>query len=292
MRRLARAAVVLSVGAALTACGNISTTGTSTTLRSSGGDTTAAPACSYNSIQSELYTKGQLTIATDNPVYTPWFVNNKPSNGLGYESATAYAIAAALGFTKSQVHWVYEPFNSSYAPGPKKFDFDINEISITPQRAQEVSFSIGYYNDTQALVVLKNGPIYKDHSPAALKHYVYGDQIGTTSLAFINDEIKPTTTIKPYNNLNDVGSALDTNQIQAFVTDTPTAQYMATTIKGAVVVGQFPPSGEQFGLLFAKGNPLVTCVDKAIHTITANGQLASFNKKYLQIYNVIPTIKP
>jgi polar amino acid transport system substrate-binding protein len=291
MRRVLGVAAIACVAVAAAACGSVNVSSTSTTKAPSGGSTTTA-SCTNSSIQSELYTKGQLTIATDNPVYTPWFFSNRPKDGLGYESATAYAIAKVLGFTRAQVHWVYEPFNDSYAPGPKHFDFDIDEISITPQRAEEVTFSIGYYNDLQALVVLKSGPILKDHSPSALSRYQYGDQIGTTSLAFIDSAIKPTTTTRAYGNLNDVQSALTAHQIQALVTDTPTAQYMATQIPGAAVVGQFPSSGQPFGLLFQKGNPLVTCVNKAIQTITTDGQLAQFNKKYLEIYNTIPDIQP
>ncbi len=249
--------------------------------------------CTNAAVQQYLYHKGELTIATDNPVYTPWFYANRPENGLGYEAAVAYEVAKILGFSKSEVHWTYEPFDDSYAPGPKKFDFDIDEISITPQRAQEVTFSIGYYDDTQALVVLKNGPVVKNHSPAALKTYQYGDQIGTTSLAYIEKYIQPTHQPREYSTLNDVKEALVTNQIQAFVTDTPTAQYIASSeVPGGDAVGHFPSNGEEFGLLFPKGDKLVTCVDKGLSHLQAEGAFTRLATKYLQAYLDIPTIKP
>jgi polar amino acid transport system substrate-binding protein len=242
---------------------------------------------------SELYAKGMLTVATDKPVYPPWFVNNTPTNGQGYESAVAYAIAAQLGFAKSKVTWAYEPFDNSYAPGPKKFDFDINEISYSATRAQVVTFSNSYYPVQQALVALKNSPIATKHTPAELKTYVYGDQVGTTSLAFINSQIQPTQTPKVFESLNDVKQALQDKQIAALVTDTPTAQYISSSeISGSVMVAQFPSTGEHYGLLFAKGNPLVTCVNKALATLTSNGTLARLQAKYLQIYTSVPTIKP
>src|SRR6202042_2823233 len=160
-------------------------------------------------------------------------------------------------------------FNDSYAPGPKKFDFDINEISVTPQRAQAVTFSISYYADQQALVALKGTPIVSQPTPADLKGYVYGHQVGTTSLSFINSAIQPTATPKVYETLNDVKQALQTHQIAALVTDTPTAQYISSQqIPNSVMVAQFPSSGEHYGLLFRKGNPLVTCVNKALTTLT------------------------
>jgi polar amino acid transport system substrate-binding protein len=234
-----------------------------------------------------------LTVATDKPVYPPWFVNNKPTNGQGYESAVAYAVAAQLGFPKSQVTWAYEPFNSSYAPGPKKFDFDINEISYSAQRAQAATFSDSYYDVQQALVALKNSPIVTKHSPADLKTYVFGDQVGTTSLQFINSQIQPTQTPKVFETLNDVKQALQTKQIAALVTDTPTAQFISSSeIPGTKMVAQFPSTGEHYGLLFSKGNPLVNCVNQALATLKSNGTLQSLQNQYLQVYLSVPTIQP
>jgi len=136
--------------------------------------------------------KGKLTVATDTPAYTPWFVNNTPSNGKGYESGVAYAIAKELGVKKSNVVWVHEPFNASFEPGNKHFDFDINEISYTSARAQVVTFSNSYYDVQQSIIALKDSKIVKDHTPAILRTYQYGDQIGTTGLAYIDQVLKPT----------------------------------------------------------------------------------------------------
>jgi polar amino acid transport system substrate-binding protein len=285
----------LAAGAGLSACASSTATSTAATGTASAAatGTASAAACSYSAIQGELYTKGTLTVATDQPAYPPWFENNQPSNGKGYESAVAYAVAAQLGFARSQVKWAYEPFNDSYAPGPKKFDFDINEISYTAQRAQVVTFSNSYYAVQQALVAYRNSPIVTRHTPAELKTYVYGDQIGTTSLSFINSEIQPTQTPRVYETLNDVKEALQDKQIAAFVTDTPTAQYISSSeIPGTIMVAQFPSTGEHYGLLFAKGNPLVGCVNKALATLTANGTLAHLEAEYLRIYTSVPTIKP
>jgi len=304
MRQMTVAAMaaiaVLAASAGLAGCASESSSssaasGTSSSAASGTSSSASATAasCSNSAIQSQLYAKGMLTVATDKPVYPPWFVNNKPTNGQGYESAVAYAVAAQLGFKPSQVTWAYEPFNSSYAPGPKKFDFDINEISYSAARAQAVTFSDSYYDVQQALVALKSSPIVTKHSPADLKTYVYGDQVGTTSLQFINSQIQPTQTPKVFETLNDVKQALQTKQIAALVTDTPTAQFISSSeIPGSVMVAQFPSTGEHYGLLFAKGNPLVTCVNKALATLKSNGTLAQLRTKYLKIYTSVPTIKP
>jgi polar amino acid transport system substrate-binding protein len=283
--------MITAVGAALVT--GLAACGSSGSTASSGSASTSGASCTNSGLQKDLYAKGTLTVATDKPAYPPWFSSNDPANGKGYESAVAYAVAAQLGFKKSQVKWAYEPFNDSYAPGPKKFDFDVNEISVTPARAQAVTFSASYYNVQQALVALKGTPIVTKHAPADLKKYVLGDQVGTTSLAFINSQIQPTQTPKVYETLNDVKQGLQTHQIAALVADTPTAQFISSSeIKNSLMVGRFPSTGEHFGLLFHKGNPLVGCVDKALSTLNRNGTLASLEKKYLQVYLSVPTIKP
>jgi polar amino acid transport system substrate-binding protein len=240
-----------------------------------------------------LQTAGQLTIATDSPAYDPWFSNNTPSNGKGYESAVAYAIATQLGFSNSQVTWIVEPFDSSYAPGPKKFDFDINEVSVTSDRELAVSFSKSYFDVNQAVVALKSNPIVNAHNPSDLANYKYGDQVGTTSLAYIESQIKPTKTPAVYNTLDDAVSALKVKQIDAIVIDTPTAQYMASQqVPNGIVVGQFPTTGEHYGLLFAKDNPLVACVNQAIDKLNSAGTIKNLQTQYLSDYISIPAIQP
>ncbi|MGC2484846.1 MAG: ABC transporter substrate-binding protein [Acidimicrobiales bacterium] len=267
-------------------------------LSATAASSNALTACKTK-ILSEEVTKGILTVATDTPAYTPWFVNNKPSNGKGYESAVAYAIAKELGVKKSDVKWVVEPFDSSYLAGPKSFDFDINEISYTAARAKAVTFSVSYYDVNQSIVALKTDAIVKKHSPAELKTYQYGDQIGTTGLAYINDYIKPTKTTRVYSTLDQAVLALQTGQIDALVIDTPTGQYMASAQivnknnkPIATQVGQFPSTGEHYGLLFSKGDPLVGCVNDAINALKANGTLAAIQQKWLGIYTSVPAIKP
>jgi polar amino acid transport system substrate-binding protein len=240
-----------------------------------------------------------LTVATDNPVYTPWFVGNKPANGKGFESALAYAIAKTLGISKANVVWTYEPFDNSYTPGPKKFDFDINEISYTAQRARAVTFSESYYDVTQSIVALKGSVVAKKHTPSDLKTYLYGDQIGTTGLAYIYNKIHPTQQTRVYSTLDTAVAALESGQINAIVVDTPDGQYMASSEvenskkkPDGVQVGQFPSTGEHYGLLFKKGNPLVGCINVALNTLKSNGTLASLTTKWLNIYTSVPTIEP
>ncbi len=238
-----------------------------------------------------LFQAGQLTIATDSPAYNPWFRHNDPSNGQGYESAVAYAVAQGLGFDASAVKWVVQPFGRTYAPGPKSYDFAIEQISITPERAQVVTFSDGYYDDQQALIAIKGTPIASATTLAELKGYKFGAQVGTTSLTFISQNIQATQQPAVYDTTNEAKSALENGQIDGMILDLPTASYTQYSIKNATLVGKFAPAGEQFGMAFDLGNPLVTCVNQALAKLKTEGTLAQLQTKWLASYNEVPLIQ-
>jgi polar amino acid transport system substrate-binding protein len=250
-------------------------------------------AACHKQVRSLTIQSGKLTAATDNPVYAPWFQHNNPSNGLGYESAVTYAIASVLGFTHKNVVWAYEPFSSSYAPGPKHFDFDINEISWTAQRAHAVTFTTSYYNVTQSVVTIKGNAIIHKHTPAQLKTYLFGDQKGTTGLAYIFKYINPSQQPLVFPTLEIAVQRLQEKGYDALVVDTPDGQYMATSqLTNGVQLGQFPSTGEHYSLLLQRGNPLVGCLDAAISHLKKDGVLAALQRKWLKIYTRIPTIQP
>jgi polar amino acid transport system substrate-binding protein len=245
--------------------------------------------------QGKTYKPGVLTVATDSPAYDPWFKHNDPTNGKGYESATAYAVAKQLGFSPSQVTWVKEPFNNSYAPGPKSFDFDINQISITPDRAQKVTFSDGYYTASQALIALKGSPVAQATSIADLKKYKLGAQTGTTSLTAIRNDIQPSQQPLVFQSTNVAKQALLNHQVDAIVADLPTAFYItAVQIPSATIVGQFQQqhgSPEQFGMLFEKNNQLVGCVNQALAAMKSDGTLDAIEKKWLSQTVNVPVLQ-
>jgi polar amino acid transport system substrate-binding protein len=258
----------------------------SSTVTTSPGGSGTADTCAKDDLN--LVTPGTLTVGTDTPAFPPWVLKNDPTSGKGYEAAVAYEVADRLGFSTDEVAWVTVPFNKSYAPGPKDFDFDINQISVTPEREEVVSFSDSYYDVTQALIVNDGTPIASATSVSDLKDYKFGAQIGTTSLQFINEVIQPTQDSQVYETTSDALTALKNGQIDGTVLDLPTASYSAG--KGQSVVGQFESTGEHFGLLFEKDNPLVTCVNTVLDGMRTDGVLDDLETKYLADYLDVPTI--
>ena len=285
MRRAPAILLVVMLSILAAGCGGSSNNASDTTA------TAAAASCDKGSLN--LVHSGQLTVGTDNPAFPPWFGGNEkspwkvsdPYSGQGYESAVAYAVANKLGFARREVKWIVVPFNTSFAPGPKKFDFDVNQISFKPARAGAVDFSASYYNVHQALVVVKGTPIASATSIAALKPYKFGAQLGTTSYDYIVNNIKPEKKPAVFDTNDAAVAALKNKQIDGLVVDLPTAFYISTVqVPNGKILGQFPTAGtpEHFGMVFEKGNSLVRCVNDALTTLRGDGALTSLEAKWLQ----------
>jgi polar amino acid transport system substrate-binding protein len=278
IRLLSVLALALALAAFTVACGDDED--------SSGGaeETTAAVGpeeCTAENL--ETFKEGKLTIATDSPAYPPYFIDDDPSNGQGFESAVAYAIAEKLGFAREDVEWTVVPFNASFAPGPKDFDFDVNQISITPKRAQQVDFSSPYYVANQAVVALKGSEAANATSLADLADIKFGVQIGTTSLDAVEQVIQPSQEPAVYDTSNDVVTALKQEQVDAVVVDVPTAFYLtAVQVPKGTIVGQFSaPGGDEWGALLEKDSPLTDCVSWAIDELRESGELAEIEREWI-----------
>jgi polar amino acid transport system substrate-binding protein len=297
-RRLAISLLPAAIGFLVAGCAASSDGGnpggnTTTGAGTGGATTSAAPSCTPDTMQT--HTAGVLTVATDSPAYPPWFVDDKPSNGKGYESAVAYAVAKQLGYSADQVKWVTAAFNSVIAPTPKNFDFDINQVSISAKRAKAVDFSSGYYDVAQAVVALKSDKYANAASIADLDGAKLGAQQGTTSLDAITNVIKPGKTPAEYPRNELAVQALKNGQIDGLVVDLPTGLYItAAELDNAKIVGQLAESSgqpEQFGLVLDKGSPLTSCVSQAVDALRADGTLERLQQKWLTSAAGAPELK-
>jgi polar amino acid transport system substrate-binding protein len=252
----------------------------------------SADVCPAGALQTK--SAGKLTIGTDNPAYEPWFSDDKPSNGKGFESAVAYQVAQRLGYPAANVTWVSVTFNNAIAPGPKNFDFDINEFSITADRRKAVDFSSPYYLVQQTVITTKGSKIAGATSIADLASAKLGAQVGTTSYQAITDVIKPAAQPQVFNNNDDAKAALTNGTVDGIVVDLPTAFYMtAAELKDGVIVGQLPQVGvpEQFGLVLDQGSPLTGCVSRAVDQLRQDGTLAVLAKTWLAGTGGAPELK-
>lgn len=240
-------------------------------------------------------TEGTLTIATGEPAYSPWVENDAPESGEGFEAAVALAVAEELGYTGESVVWVRTTFDEAIQPGAKSFDFNLQQYSITPERAETISFSDPYYTTNQAIVALEGSPAIGASTTADLVDVKFGAQAGTTSLDFITEVIKPSSEPFVYDDNAGAKAALEAGQIDAIVVDLPTAFYIsAVEIEGSSVVGQFPADAggttDEFGMVFEKDNPLVGCVNAALASLTESGELAGIVQQWLSDKTGAPVI--
>jgi polar amino acid transport system substrate-binding protein len=274
------AAVVIAAALTLSGC-----------AKSDSATSSAAASCAKADLAT--VTSGKLTIATGQPAYYPWIIDDKPETGNGFEGAVAYAVAKQLGFATTDVVWVRTTFDSAVTPGAKNFDFNLQQFSITPDRQKAVDFSTPYYTAPQAIVSFKGSKIDGKTSIADLKGAKLGAAVGTTSLDAISNQIgsKP----QVFNDNAAGVSALKNKQIDGLVVDLPTAFYLSgVEIPHGIIVGQLPSTGtgDQFGLLLSKDSKLTSCVSAAVDAITKDGSLAAITDKWLATDAGAPVLKP
>lgn len=236
---------------------------------------------------------GVLTFGTDQPAYPPWFVDDDPANGKGFESAVAYAVADKLGFGTKDMQWVRVPFNAAIAPGPKTFDANLNEFSITEERKNAVDFSAPYYDVTQAVVTIKSSPAANVTSLDGLRDLRLGAQVGTTSYNAAK-ALNGKAQVSVYNNNDDAKAALTSGQIDALVLDLPTAFQVQSELTDGKIVGQLPSGTdkpEQFGIVLDKGSKLTSCVSGAVDALRGDGTLAKLQQQWLAEAGSAPVLK-
>jgi polar amino acid transport system substrate-binding protein len=273
------AVTAIAAAFTLTACGS--------------SDSSSSAAASCEKADLATVAEGKLTIATGEPAYYPWIIDDKPETGNGFEGAVAYAVAKQLGFDAADVTWVRTTFDSAVTPGEKNFDFNLQQFSITEDRKKAVDFSSPYYTAPQAIVSFKGSKIDGKSSIADLKSAKLGAAVGTTSLDAIESQIgaKP----QVFNDNAAGVSALKNKQIDGLVVDLPTAFYLSgVEVPNGLIVGQLPSTGagDQFGLLLSKGSKLTACVSGAVDAITADGTLATITDKWLATDAGAPVLKP
>jgi polar amino acid transport system substrate-binding protein len=304
MSRLSRAFVATGIVALVAACNGGAASPTLTlepiaTAQPSPADETSSPTadtCAPDVLATK--TPGQLTIGTDNPAFPPywdppaddeqatdpWELGD-PYNGRGFEGAVAWAVTGELGFGDDEVEFIPVPFDSSYAPGEKEFDFYLAQVSYTPERAEQVDMSDGYYFSNQALVANAGTPITEASSIADVADYQLGVQVGTTSLAYIEGQIQPSADPMVYNSNDAAIAALNAEQVDGIVVDLPTAFFItAVQMDDGVVVGQFPSAGDEeeyFSLVLELDSPLTDCVNEAIASLRESGELDDITQEWM-----------
>ena len=258
------------------------------------GLTACAPAENNNAGELQTITAGKLTIGTGLPAYYPWVLEDTPESGEGFESAIAYAVAEQLGFAPEDVVWVRTTFEEAIQPGPKNFDFNLQQYSITEERKAAVDFSSPYYNTAQTVITIAGSAAEGVTDLAGLKGLIIGAQTGTTSLKAIEEIIQPSAGAQVFNSNDDAKAALANGQVDAIVVDLPTAFYLtAVELEGGIILGQLEgaEAGDSFGLVLDKDSPLTAAVTAAVDALRSSGRLAEIEKQWLADYVNAPVLK-
>ena len=243
---------------------------------------------------SGYLTEGTFTVGTGEPAYYPWVIDDAPESGEGFEAAVAYAVAEELGFAEEDVVWVRTTFEQAIAPGPKDFDVNLQQFSITEERAEAVDFSSPYYETTQVVITVEGSPAASAASIADLKPLLIGAQTGTTSLDAIEEVIAPDAGAQVFNTNDDAKLALQSGQVDAIVVDLPTAFYLTgVELDGGVIIGQLPGTegADQFGLVLEKDSPLTDDVTAAVDALREDGTLDALAEEWLGGDDTAPVLE-
>jgi polar amino acid transport system substrate-binding protein len=279
-RSVAVTLVSIAAVAALTSCAQEDST------------PSAAPSTEDACADITTVTDGTLTVGTSDPAFPPYVIDNDPTNGKGFESAVAYAVAEEMGFTDDQVDWTFAGFNKLFAPGEKDYDFALNQISITPEREQAVTFSDPYYEAANAILVLKDSSFADATSLAEFQDAKIGVQVATTALAQVENQIAPTQNVAVFDDTTASTQALKNGEIDALVTDLPTTLYLSAVEVPGVVVGQMPQdeAADTWGLVLQKDNPLVACANQALAALQESGDLDAITTQWMTDYTKAPVL--
>jgi polar amino acid transport system substrate-binding protein len=244
---------------------------------------------------SDYVTDGKLTIGTGEPAYYPWVIDDAPETGDGFEAAVGFAVAAELGFAPEDVVWVRTTFDEAIAPGPKSFDFNLQQFSITPERAANVDFSSPYYETTQVVITTASAGGAEAKTIADLQGLLIGAQTGTTSLKAIESVIKPTAGVQVFNTNDDAKLALESGAVDAIVVDLPTAFYLTgVELTDGLIIGQLPAgsgAGDEFGLVLPQGSKLTAAVTAAVDALRDKGTLKAIATEWLADAASAPLLK-
>ncbi|MBP3892899.1 MAG: amino acid ABC transporter substrate-binding protein [Atopobiaceae bacterium] len=286
-RQMLKLSVATLATAGLAGCGGSSDA-------ASGGTTDAA---ATDDVKQLTFEPGKLTVATGNPAWEPWVMNDDPASGEGFEAAVIYALAEKMGFAKEDVTWVRSEFDEAFAPGEHDWDMNIQQVSINEDRKKAIDFSPAYFRPTQAIIVKKDSKYAGAKSCAELKDAVFAVMMGTTAIDYVKDIIKGGSDegVDIFNNNSDAVAAVDNGQADCLVTDTPQCVYMVESeqLKNGVVMGQIPgtedPDG--LGITLAKDSALTPFVTDAMNALLSDGTIDGLIEKWLASYTTdIPTL--
>ena len=265
-------------------------------------------ACQAANLGDMLKNPGRLTLSTDNPAFPPWWGGDPsvdtdevpwevsyPPSGEGLEGGVAYAMAHALGFADDEIDWLKNTeFTLAFQPGPKDFDVHLAQVTVRPDRAENVDFSEPYFDLSQALVAVEGNDITSVTSIEEVKGFDLGVAVGTTALQYVEEQIQPDSEPQVFNNNADAVQALQNGQIDGLIVDIGSSFYVSgVQVDGGVIVGQFPTSeqDERVAFVLEKDSPLTACISEAVLAIKESGELQEIYDALITDAEGVPVIE-
>jgi polar amino acid transport system substrate-binding protein len=252
-----------------------------------------------------LYAGTYLTVGTGDPAVSPWWEGgttkehpewkpNDPYLGRGYEGALTSELGDRLNIPDEHIRFVPTEPEEALAPGPKPFDFAIDQLPSAAARSDDVDLSDGYYDVVPALLSVQGSRVSSARSLGDLTDATLG-AMGTSGLRYVRERIRPSGSSIVYDDVFAAVRGLQDGDVDGVVVDLPTARLLAAELgRATTLIRTLPVVGAQdhFAMAFEEGSPFVECVNLALDEIAADGTLDRIRRRWLgsQPQPTIPSI--
>jgi polar amino acid transport system substrate-binding protein len=214
-------------------------------------------------------------IATD-ATWAPFeSVNEQTKQVEGFDIDLMNAIASKEGLEIEFKNVAFDPLLAGMAQGT--YDAAISSITITPDRAAQMSFSDPYFNAGQVVVVKKDNTTITSKDNLSGKKV--GAQLGTTGAIEVG-KISGAD-LKTYDDIGLAYLDLMNGQIDAVVADNPVALlYVSQNSAKLKTVGTTFTS-EFYGIAVNKNKPeLLTKINAGLAAVKAEGLIDQLTTKW------------
>lgn len=272
-----RLQAMVAVGAvavlALSACGSADTGGNAAGKGGNFGQCEVSG--EVGSVSLTPITADTLTVQTNLPSPGWWQGTSPEKVDGGYEYCMAANIAHRAGLSKLKV--VNASFDALVAGQTKGFDLALAQIGVTADRAKVVDFSKPYFEANVAVLVKKGSGV----TEANLATKKLGVALGTTTVDWVKDVLKPTTPAAVFQETDAMVTGVASGQIDAAMQDATALLGFAKASNGALeVIGTYK-TREPSGAIYPKGSVNSAAFDKAIAAMKTDGTLDKLSATWL-----------
>ena len=249
----------------------------------SGAEASNAGEGSEAGTQAEGFTtavEGKLTMAT-NSTFPPYeYIEGNEVTGIDAEIAAA--IAEKLGLELQIEDMEFDSITEAIKSG--KADIGLAGMTVTPDRQEEVDFTVSYTTGVQVVIVREDSDItsVEDLTVEGADHTI-GVQRNTTGDIFASGDIEDEGlgTVDRYGKGADAVQALKNKQVDCVLIDNEPAKAFVAEVEGLKILDTEYAVEEYAGAMSKDNKALYDAVNTALQELIDDGTVQGIIDKYI-----------